>query len=66
VAKRKTHNAGRMRLVTLLNGEIGMTNDERMPDDEIRNGMSILARVLVILAPSLIRHSTFELCHLPG
>src|SRR6516165_1799934 len=58
--------AARMCLLTLLNNEIRMPNDERMGGDEIRNRMSILVRVLVIRAPSLIRLSALELCHLPG
>src|SRR5262249_17428637 len=56
----------RMRLLRLLNDEIRLPNDERMPNDEIRDGRSILVRVFVIRAPSLIRHSAFELCHLLG
>src|SRR4029453_2088878 len=56
----------RMRLLTLLNDEIRMPNAEGMSNDKIRNRMSILARVFVIRAPSLIRHSAFELRHLPG
>jgi hypothetical protein len=40
-----------------------MTNSERNPNDEFRNGAEVVARAFVIGDLSFVRHSTFVLRH---
>ena len=40
-----------------INEEIRMINDERNPNDEIRNGPEVMAHAFVIRALLFLRHS---------